>query len=256
MKAVILAGGLGTRLVEETSVRPKPMIEIGGRPILWHIMKTYEAHGITDFIICLGYKGYLIKEFFQNYMMHAADVTFDLRRNAMTVHHAAAEPWMVTLIETGLNTMTGGRIRRILPYVASDDAFCLTYGDGVGDIDISALVAMHRRSGRLATLTATRPPARFGAIRFEGDQVTGFQEKPVGDGGWINGGFFVVSPGIAPYLAGDDTVWELEPLERLARERQLGVHFHAGFWQPMDTLRDQRHLQELWAAGKAPWKVW
>ena len=256
MKAVILAGGLGTRLVEETVVRPKPMVEIGGHPILWHIMKIYEAHGITDFIVCLGYKGYVIKEFFQNYLMHAADVTFDLRQNAMKVHRVAAEPWSVTLIETGLNTMTGGRIKRILPYVAGESDFCLTYGDGVGDIDVTALVAMHRRSGRLATLTATRPPARFGAIRFEGDQVTGFQEKPVGGGGWINGGFFVVSPDIGSYLADDDTVWELAPMERLAAEGQLGVHFHGGFWQPMDTLRDQRHLQELWAAGKAPWKIW
>ncbi|MDR3417133.1 MAG: glucose-1-phosphate cytidylyltransferase [Nevskia sp.] len=256
MKAVILAGGLGTRLVEETSVRPKPMIEIGGRPILWHIMKIYEAHGITDFIVCLGYKGYTIKEFFQNYLMHSADVTFDLRRNEMTVRHATAESWSVTLIETGLHTMTGGRVRRILPYVAGEAAFCLTYGDGVGDVDITATIALHSRAGRLATLTATRPPARFGAIRFEGDRVTGFQEKPLGEGGWINGGFFVVSPRIGDYLTGDDTVWEREPMERLAAEGQLGVYFHDGFWQPMDTLRDQRHLQELWADGRAPWKVW
>ena len=256
MKAIILAGGLGTRLVEETSVKPKPMIDIGGRPILWHIMKIYEAHGITEFIICLGYKGYIIKEYFQNYLTHRADVTFDLRLNKMVVHHVAAEPWSVTLIETGLGTMTGGRVRRILPYVAEEEAFCLTYGDGVGDVDITATIALHRRAGRLATLTATRPPARFGAICVEGDRVTGFQEKPLGDGGWINGGFFVVSPRIEDYLTGDDTVWERGPMERLAADGQLSVHLHHGFWQPMDTLRDQRYLQELWASGRAPWKIW
>ena len=256
MKAVLLAGGLGTRFAEETDVRPKPMIEIGGRPILWHIMKIYASHGITDFIVCLGYKGYVIKEFFQNYMLHSADVTFDLRENRMTVHRGAPEPWCVTLIETGADTMIGGRLKRILAYVGDDDAFCFTYGDGVADVDVGATIALHRRSGRLATVTATRPPGRFGAIRHEGERVTGFLEKPLGDGGWINGGFFVASPKIGAYIADDTTVWEREPMERLAREGQLGVYFHEGFWQPMDTLRDRRHLEELWASGRAPWKTW
>ena len=256
MKAVLLAGGLGTRFAEETDAKPKPMIEIGGRPILWHIMKTYEANGVTDFIVCLGYKGYVIKEFFRNYLLHSADVTFDMRKGDMTIHQGAAEPWRVTLIETGADTMTGGRIKRVLPCIGEDEAFCLTYGDGVGDVDIKAVIDLHRRSGRLATVTATRPPGRFGAIRSENDRVTGFQEKPMGDGGWINGGFFVVSPKVGSYIAGDETIWEREPMERLATEGQLGVHFHDGFWQPMDTLRDSRHLEELWATGNAPWKVW
>jgi glucose-1-phosphate cytidylyltransferase len=256
MKAVLLAGGLGSRFAEETDVKPKPMIEIGGRPILWHIMKIYAAHGISDFIVCLGYKGYVIKEFFKNYMLHNADVTFDLRRNEMIVHHAAAEPWSVTLIETGAETMIGGRLKRILPFVGDDEAFCFTYGDGVGDVDITAGIALHRETGRLATVTATRPPGRFGALRFEGDRVTGFQEKPVGDGGWINGGFFVASPKIGDYIEGDATVWEREPMERLASEGQLSVYFHDGFWQPMDTLRDRRQLEDLWATGQAPWKIW
>ncbi len=256
MKAVLLAGGLGTRLSEETEVKPKPMVEIGGRPILWHIMKIYAAHGVNEFIVCLGYKGYVIKEWFRNYFLHSSDVTFHLATNEMVLHRAAAEPWSVTLVETGEETQIGGRIKRILPYVKDDEAFCLTYGDGVGDVDVTAVLDLHRRSGRLATVTATQPPGRFGALRFEGDRVTGFQEKPVGDGGWINGGFFVCSPKVGDYIDGDLTVWEREPLERLAAEGQLGVHFHHGFWQPMDTLRDRRHLEELWAAGKAPWKIW
>ncbi len=256
MKAVLLAGGLGTRLSEETTIKPKPMVEIGGRPILWHIMKIYAAHGVNEFVVCLGYKGYVIKEWFHNYFLHSSDVTFHLATNEMVLHRAAAEPWSVTLVETGEDTQIGGRIKRVLPYVKDDEAFCLTYGDGVGDVDISAVIDLHRRSGRLATVTATQPPGRFGALRFEGDNVLGFQEKPVGDGGWINGGFFVCSPKVGDYIEDDSTVWEREPLERLASEGQLGVHFHHGFWQPMDTLRDRRQLEELWAAGKAPWKVW
>ena len=257
MKAVLLAGGLGTRFAEETDLKPKPMIEIGGRPILWHIMKIYASHGVTDFIVCLGYKGYVVKEFFNNYLLHNADVTFDLRRNTTTVHQSsAAEPWSVTLIETGAETMIGGRLKRILPYIGNDDAFCFTYGDGVASVDIAAAIDFHRRSGRLATVTAARPPGRFGAIRFEGDRAIGFEEKPMGDGGWINGGFFVASPKIGDYIAGDDTVWEQGPMEQLAAEGQLGVFFHDGFWQPMDTLRDRRHLEQLWASGHAPWKVW
>jgi glucose-1-phosphate cytidylyltransferase len=256
MKAVILAGGLGTRLLEETSLRPKPMVEIGGRPILWHIMKIYASHDIREFVICLGYKGYMIKEYFRNYFLHACDVTFRLETNEMELHRAGSEPWVVTLVETGEETEIGGRIKRILPYVAGDEAFCLTYGDGVGDVDVSAVVALHRQEGRLATVTATQPPGRFGAIRYEGNRVLGFQEKPQGDGGWINGGFFVCSPRIGDYIAGDDSVWEREPLETLAADGQLGVYFHRGFWQPMDTMRDRRQLEELWAGGNAPWKTW
>jgi glucose-1-phosphate cytidylyltransferase len=256
MKAVLLAGGLGTRLSEETAVRPKPMVEIGGRPILWHIMKIYAAHGVTEFIVCLGYKGYVIKEYFANYFLHSSDVTFKLATNEMVLHRAAAEPWTVTLIETGEDTQIGGRIKRILPHVAGDEAFCLTYGDGVGNVDVSAVIAQHRASGRLATVTAVRPPGRFGAILFEGDKVTGFQEKPRGDGGWINGGFFVCSPKVGDYIEGDDTVWEREPMERLAADGELGAYFHEGFWQPMDTLRDRRQLEEMWESGRAAWKVW
>jgi glucose-1-phosphate cytidylyltransferase len=256
MKAVLLAGGIGTRISEETVLRPKPMIEIGGYPIIWHIMKIYGAHGITDFIICLGYKGYVIKEYFRNYFVHLSDVTIDLAADSMEVHSSKAEPWRVTLIDTGLETMIGGRIKRILPYVRNDEAFCLTYGDGVGDVDINASIALHHSEGRLATVTATQPPGRFGALRSEGNRVRGFQEKPVGDGGWINGGFFVLSPKVGDYIAGDATVWEQEPLENLARDNQLSVYFHKGFWQPMDTLRDKRHLEELWSSGKAPWKIW
>jgi len=256
MKAVLLAGGLGTRLAEETQVRPKPMVEIGGRPILWHIMKNYSAHGINDFIICLGYKGYYIKEYFSNYFLHMSDVTFDMKNNAMEVHQNNAESWRVTLIDTGEETMIGGRIKRILPHVEADDAFCLTYGDGVANVDITETIAFHRREGRLATVTATQPPGRFGALRHEGNRVTSFQEKPEGDGSWINGGFFVLSPEVGRYIEGDATVWEREPMEQLASENQLSVHFHRGFWQPMDTLRDKRHLEDLWASGRAPWKTW
>jgi glucose-1-phosphate cytidylyltransferase len=256
MKAVILAGGLGTRLSEETVVKPKPMVEIGGRPILWHIMKIYSAHGVNEFIVCLGYKGYVIKEWFHNYFLHSSDVTFHLATNEMVLHRAAAEPWSVTLIETGEDTQIGGRIKRVLPYVAQDDAFCLTYGDGVGNVNVSAVIDLHRKSGRLATVTATQPPGRFGALRCDGDAVLGFLEKPVGDGGWINGGFFVCSPKVGDFIEGDATVWEREPLEKLAALGELGVHFHHGFWQPMDTLRDRRQLEDLWATGKAPWKIW
>ena len=255
MKAVLLAGGLGTRLSEETDARPKPMVEIGGRPILWHIMKIYAAHGVTDFIVCLGYRGYVIKDYFHNYFLHSSDVTFKLATGEMHFHRASAEPWTVTLIETGEDTQIGGRIKRILPHVG-DEPFCLTYGDGVADVDITKLIASHRASGRLATVTAVRPPGRFGAILSDGDRVTGFQEKPRGDGGWINGGFFVCSPGVGDYIDGDASVWEREPMERLAADGQLGAHFHEGFWQPMDTLRDKRQLEELWASGRAPWKAW
>jgi glucose-1-phosphate cytidylyltransferase len=256
MKAVILAGGQGTRLAEETGTRPKPMVEIGGRPILWHIMKIYSAHGITDFIICLGYKGYIIKEYFANYYLHNSDVTFNIRDNSMTVHHVSAEPWSVTLIDTGEHTAIGGRIKRILPYVKDDAEFCLTYGDGVGDIDVTAVIKLHRAQARLATVTATQPPGRFGVVQHKGNQVTGFREKPDGEGGWVNAGFFVLSPAVDHYIAGDDTVWEREPMERLAAEGQLAVYFHRGFWQPMDTLRDKRQLDEMWATGRAPWKIW
>jgi glucose-1-phosphate cytidylyltransferase len=255
MKAVILAGGLGTRLAEETDVKPKPMIEVGGMPIIWHVMKIYSTHGINDFVICLGYKGYVIKEYFQNYFLHMSNVTFDMQRNSMEVHDATAEPWRVTLIDTGEKTMIGGRIKRVLPYVV-DDEFCLTYGDGVGDVDVRAAIDLHQKEGRLATVTATQPPGRFGAINYQGNRVTGFREKPIGDGGWINGGFFVLSPLVGNYIAGDATVWEQEPMQKLAAEDQLSVYFHHGFWQPMDTLRDKRHLEDLWASGKAPWKTW
>lgn len=256
MKAVLLAGGLGTRFAEETSVRPKPMIEIGGMPILWHIMKMYASHGVNDFVICLGYKGYVIKEFFANYALHKSDVTFNLRDNTTTVHQSTSEPWSVTLVDTGPETMIGGRIKRILPYVEKDEAFCLTYGDGVGDVDISAIIAKHKEAGRLATVTATQPPGRFGAIEYDGDRALGFKEKPQGDGGWINGGFFVLSPKVGEFIEGDHTVWEQEPLETLAKEGQLTVHFHQGFWQPMDTLRDKHYLEGLWNNNKAPWKTW
>jgi glucose-1-phosphate cytidylyltransferase len=256
MKAVILAGGLGTRLSEETSTRPKPMIEIGGMPILWHIMKIYSSHGIDDFIICLGYKGYVIKEFFANYFLHMSDVTFDMRDNTSVVHSAKAEPWRVTLVDTGADTMIGGRIKRILPYLQEDPIFCLTYGDGVGNVDVRASIDLHKREGRLATVTATQPPGRFGALVVDGTRVLGFQEKPVGDGGWINGGFFVLSPKVGDYIEGDSVVWEREPLERLANDGQLSVYHHNGFWQPMDTLRDKRQIEALWDSGNAPWKIW
>lgn len=256
MKAVILAGGLGTRFAEETDVKPKPMIEIGGMPIIWHVMKIYSAHDINEFVICLGYKGYVIKEYFNNYFLHMSNVTLDIKHNSMEVHNAAAEPWRVTLVDTGEKTMIGGRIKRILPYLGDDGEFCLTYGDGVGDVDVRAAIDLHRKEGRLATVTATQPPGRFGAINYKGNRVTGFQEKPMGDGGWINGGFFVLSPKVGNYIDGDATVWEQEPMQKLAAEDQLSVYFHHGFWQPMDTLRDKRQLEDLWASGKAPWKSW
>ncbi len=256
MKAVILAGGLGTRLSEETSMRPKPMAEIGGRPILWHILKMYSQHGINDFVICCGYKGYVIKEYFANYFMHSSDVTFDLSANTMEVQAERAEPWKVTLVDTGEHSMTGGRIKRIGDYVRDEDAFCLTYGDGVSDLDIGATVAFHRSHGRTATLTAVYPAARFGGLQLDGKAVTKFVEKPQGDGGLVNGGFFVLSPKVLDYIDGDDTVWEQEPLRNLAAEGELMAYEHTGFWYPMDTLRDKMHLEQLWASGQAPWKTW
>lgn len=257
MKAVILAGGYGTRISEESAIRPKPMVEIGNRPILWHIMKIYSAHGINEFIICCGYKGHMIKEYFANYYLHHADVTFDMRENRMTVHHTAIEPWQVTLVDTGEKTMTGGRIKRIQPYVG-DETFCLTYGDGVSDVDIRALIAYHREQGVTVTLTAVQPPGRFGAFTLAEDQslIASFKEKPSGDGAYINGGFFVVEPAAFELIAGDDTVWEREPLEQLALSGQLAAYRHHGFWHPMDTLRDKNYLEELWQSGKAPWKIW
>ncbi|MDP3858299.1 MAG: glucose-1-phosphate cytidylyltransferase [Stagnimonas sp.] len=256
MKAVILAGGLGTRLSEETVSRPKPMVEIGGKPILWHIMKIYAAHGVNEFVICLGYKGYVIKEYFANYFLHMSDVTFDMAKNQMEVHHNNAEPWRVTLVDTGESTMTGGRLKRVKQYVEKEDLFCFTYGDGVGNVDIARTLSFHKSHGRLATLTGTQPPGRFGALGMEGDQIHSFQEKPMGEGGWINGGFFVLSPKVIDYIDDDASIWERAPLESLAAEGQLMVHRHSGFWQPMDTLRDKQHLEELWQSGKAPWKLW
>ena len=255
MKAVILAGGLGTRISEETHLRPKPMIEIGGRPILWHIMKLYSAHGINDFIICLGYKGYMIKEYFAHYFLHMSDVTFDMEKNKMEVHEQKGESWRVTLVDTGERTMTGGRLKRVGTYLDEED-FCFTYGDGVSDVDITALVTYHRQHQTLATVTATQPPGRFGSLNFEGDKITRFEEKPPGDSSWINGGFFVLSPDVLQYIADDSTDWEREPLERLAQEGELTAYKHSGFWKPMDTLRDKMRLEELWETGKAPWKVW
>jgi glucose-1-phosphate cytidylyltransferase len=256
MKAVILAGGLGTRISEETHVKPKPMIEIGGKPVLWHIMKTYSAYGISDFVICCGYKGYVIKEYFANYFLHTSDVTFDMQQNKMEVHQRYAEPWKVTLVDTGEETMTGGRLKRVADYVRDDEAFCLTYGDGVADIDIGKLIAFHREHKLKATLTATIPPGRFGALDIQGSKVGSFMEKPKGDGAMINGGFFVLTPSVLDYITDDSTIWEREPLERLAREGQLAAFPHSGFWQPMDTLRDKLHLEDLWKSGAAPWKVW
>lgn len=256
MKAVILAGGLGTRISEETSLKPKPMVEIGGRPILWHILKIFSAHGINEFVICCGYKGYVIKEYFANYFLHMSDVTFHMRTNSMEVHQRNAEPWEITLVDTGESTMTGGRLKRVGSYVV-DEPFCFTYGDGVADVDITALVAHHGAHGRLATVTAVQPPGRFGVLEFgEGASVSGFQEKPQGDGGWVNGGFFVLDPAVIDRIDGDETVWEQEPLRSLAAEGQLSAYQHTGFWQPMDTLRDRQHLEELWAQARAPWKVW
>ena len=256
MKAVILAGGLGTRISEETYAKPKPMIEVGGKPILWHIMKIYSAHGVNDFVICCGYKGYLIKEYFANYFLHMSDVTIDMSKNSMEVHQRSAEPWRVTLIDTGEETMTGGRLKRVASYVQDEEAFCFTYGDGVSDVNITELVAFHKANKVKATLTATLPPGRFGALDFDGHKVRSFKEKPKGDGGMINGGFFVLSPEVLKYIDGDSSVWERAPLEALAEEGQLAAYKHGGFWQPMDTLRDKTHLEELWATGKAPWKVW
>lgn len=256
MKAVILAGGLGTRLSEETVAKPKPMVEIGGRPILWHIMKLYSAHEVNDFIICCGYKGYLIKEYFANYFLHMSDVTFDMRTNTMQVHEQHAEPWRVTLVDTGEDTMTGGRLRRITSYVQDDDAFCFTYGDGVADVDITREIAFHRQHGKWATVTAVQPPGRYGALEMEGKQVTGFMEKPRGDGGLINGGFFVLSSHCLALIKDDTSSWEVEPLMELARQGQLMAFEHHGFWQPMDTLRDKNYLEALWESGRAPWKIW
>ena len=255
MQAVILAGGLGTRISEETSTRPKPMVEIGGKPILWHILKIYSHYGIHDFIICLGYKGYLIKEYFANYFLHTSNVTFDMTKNKMTVHDNRTEPWKVTLVDTGDETMTGGRLKRVGDYL-NGHTFCMTYGDGVGDVNIGELLKFHKKSRGLATLTAVQPPGRFGALELKGARVDGFVEKPQGDGGWINGGFFVLEPKVLELIAGDETVWEKEPLKGLAKNGNLNAYFHKGFWQPMDTLRDKNHLEELWSSGKAPWKVW
>ena len=256
MKAVILAGGLGTRISEETHLRPKPMIEIGGKPLLWHVMKIYSHHGINDFVICCGYKGYIIKEYFANYFLHMSDVTFDTAKNLMEVHQRNAEPWRVTLVDTGENTLTGGRLKRVADYVRGEDAFCFTYGDGVSNIDISAEIAFHHAHGKWATVTAVRPPGRYGALQIEGHQVTSFVEKPRGDGGLINGGFFMLSPECLQFIDGDETSWENVPLTKLAASGQLMAFEHQGFWQPMDTLREKNQLDELWASGHAPWKVW
>ncbi len=255
MKAVILAGGLGTRISEESVTKPKPMVEIGGRPILWHILKIYSAHGINDFIICLGYKGYLIKEYFLNYSLHMSDITVDIASGDVTVHETSAEPWKITLVDTGERTMTGGRIRRIAKYLDGKD-FCCTYGDGVSDVNIAKLIAFHRQMGTLATMTAVQPPGRFGAISMSDNKVTHFEEKPTGDGGWVNGGFFVLSPKVLDYIEGDHTVWERDPMENLASEGQLASYLHHGYWQPMDTLRDKNQLEELWTSGKAKWAIW
>jgi glucose-1-phosphate cytidylyltransferase len=255
MKAVILAGGIGSRLSEETAVRPKPMVEIGGKPMLWHIMKLYSAHGIDDFVICLGYKGYLIKEYFANYHLHSSDVTFDLGARTQRVHRSETEPWRVTLVDTGEDTMTGGRLRRVMHYLDGED-FCFTYGDGVANLDIGALVAFHRAAGRIATVTAVQPPGRFGALEIEEDRVLSFEEKPRGDGAWTNGGFFVLTAAVADYLGGDATVWEQEPVRALVRDGQLCAYRHRGFWQPMDTLRDRNQLERMWQSGEAPWRVW
>jgi glucose-1-phosphate cytidylyltransferase len=254
MKAVILAGGLGTRISEESVSRPKPMIEVGGKPILWHIMKMYSSHGINDFVICCGYKGYVIKEYFANYFLHMSDVTIDMQNNSIEVHQKKVEPWKVTLVDTGEETMTGGRLKRVAQYLDSD--FCLTYGDGVGSVDITSLIKFHKDHGHLATMTAVQPPGRFGALDVDGTSIKSFLEKPQGDGGWINGGFFVLSPKVIDLIEGDATIWERQPLEALAKKGELEAYFHDGFWQPMDTLRDKNHLEELWVSGNAPWKAW
>jgi glucose-1-phosphate cytidylyltransferase len=255
MKAVILAGGLGTRISEETHLKPKPMVEIGGKPLLWHVMKIYSAHGINDFVVCCGYKGYVIKEYFMNYFQHMSDMTIDLSDNSVEIHKRFAEPWRVTMVDTGEHTMTGGRLKRVARFL-QDEAFCFTYGDGVGNVDIAESIRFHHASGRKATLTAVHPPGRFGALGIKGDRVSEFREKPRGDGAVINGGFFVLSPAVFDYIEGDETTWEGRPLERLAREGQLSAFAHHGFWQPLDTLRDKSLLEELWASGNAPWKVW
>lgn len=255
MKAVILAGGLGTRISEESLIKPKPMIEIGGKPILWHIMKIYSFHGINEFIICLGYKGYLIKEYFANYFLHNADVTFNIANNQMQVHHHGADNWRVTLIDTGEKTMTGGRLKRVQPYLENED-FCFTYGDGVSDVNLHQLLQFHQQQKTLATVTAVQPPGRFGSLDMQDNRITSFKEKPQGDGTWINGGFFVLSPKVLEYIENDETIWERTPLEKLAQDGQLSAFVHRGFWQPMDTLRDRTYLEELWNTGQAPWKVW
>ncbi len=256
MIAVILAGGMGTRISEETHLKPKPMIEIGGKPILWHIMKSYSAHGVNDFIICCGYKGYLIKEYFANYVLHTSDVTIDMSTNALTVHRRMAEPWRVTLVDTGETTMTGGRLKRVASYLKGEDCFCFTYGDGLSDVDVAASIAFHRKHGKLATVTAVQPPGRYGALERSGDQVTDFVEKPRGDGGLINGGFFVLSPKCIDLIDGDASPWESEPMSKLATMGEMMAFEHRGFWQPMDTLREKNQLEELWASGRAPWKQW
>lgn len=256
MKAVILAGGLGTRISEETHLKPKPMIEIGGKPILWHIMKSYSVHGVNSFLICCGYRGYLIKEYFANYFLHMSDITFDMANNEMQVHQQNVEAWKVTLVDTGETTMTGGRLRRVADYLRDETAFCFTYGDGLADVDIRASIDFHMKHGRKATVTAVQPPGRYGALAMEGSEVRGFTEKPRGEAGWINGGFFVLSPGCIDYVEGDATPWEAEPLTRLAEEGELMAFEHTGFWQPMDTLRDKNHLEALWQSGTAPWKKW
>src|SRR5688572_29229477 len=255
MKVVILAGGMGTRIAEETQTRPKPMIEIGGKPILWHIMKLYTAYGLTDFIICLGYKGYMIKEYFANYALHVSDVTFDLHTNQTSVHQSSAEPWRVTLVDTGEETMTGGRLKRVARYLDGED-FCFTYGDGLSDVNIHELIRFHRQHKSLATVTAVQPPGRFGALKLHEDRITSFQEKPEGDGGWVNGGFFVLSPSVLEYIDDDATIWEQDPMQRLARDNEISAFLHRGFWQPMDTLRDKIYLENLWTSGRPPWKVW
>lgn len=256
MKAVILAGGLGTRLSEETTLKPKPMVEIGGKPILWHIMKSYSAHGINDFIICCGYKGYVIKEYFANYFLHTSDVTFDMQNNKMEVHSRNAEPWKVTLVDTGDETLTGGRLKRVRDHIADEEMFCFTYGDGVSDVNITELIEFHKKSGGMATLTAVQPPGRFGALKFDGNKITSFQEKPNGDGAWVNGGFFVLSPKVLEFIDGDSSIWEKSPMETLAKKGELSAYLHRGFWQPMDTLRDKINLEEMWQKNNAPWKMW
>ncbi|ADR19073.1 glucose-1-phosphate cytidylyltransferase [Calditerrivibrio nitroreducens DSM 19672] len=256
MKVVILAGGLGSRLSEETTVKPKPMVEIGGRPILWHIMKIYSFFGLNDFIICCGYKGYIIKEYFANYFLHMSDVTFDMKNNKMIVHQCYSEPWTVTLVDTGENTLTGGRLKRVLKYIHDDEVFCFTYGDGLADIDIKKEIEFHKSHGKLATLTAVQPPGRYGSLVLDGTHVRNFQEKPPGDGAWINGGFFVLSPKVINYIEGDQSSWEADALMRLARDGELEAFNHSGFWHPMDTLRDKNYLETLWQSGQAPWKFW